>query len=137
MAEKNGTLRKIVLPERGIEALFGTYDENIKVLEELFNVTVTVRGNEVVVEGDAPDVDAVQRIFEDYATLLREGLRVSDPELKAAFKQIAEDRAYTLREHMTSARINPTGKKQVTALDLEAIVSDRVRAASERFELGW
>jgi phosphate starvation-inducible protein PhoH len=113
--EKNATLRRIVLPERGIEALFGTYDENIKTLEELLSVRVTVRGNDVVVEGDAPDVDAVQRIVEDYAALVREGRKIGDAELKSAFKQIAEDRAYTLREHMTSARINPTGKKQVTA----------------------
>jgi phosphate starvation-inducible PhoH-like protein len=76
---------------------------------------VTVRGNEVIVEGEAPDVDAVQRVFEDYSALLAEGRRISNDELRSAFKQIAEDRAYTLREHLTSARINPTGKKQVTA----------------------
>jgi phosphate starvation-inducible PhoH-like protein len=74
-----------------------------------------VRGNDVTVEGDPADVEAVQRIFEDYGALLREGRKIGDAELKSAFKQIAEDRAYTLREHMTSARINPTGKKQVTA----------------------
>jgi phosphate starvation-inducible PhoH-like protein len=115
MAEKNPTLRKIVLPERGIEALFGPYDENIKTLENLLHVSVTVRGNDVSVEGDEADVDAVQRIFEDYGQLVREGKNVAGADLKAAFKQIADDRDYSLRQHMTSARINPTGKKQVTA----------------------
>ncbi len=115
MAEKNGILRKIVLPERGVETLFGPYDENIKTLEELLSVRVTVRGNDIVVEGEEPDVDAVQRIFEDYAALIAKGNKISNAELKSAFKQIAEDRAYSLQEHMTSARINPTGKKQVTA----------------------
>jgi phosphate starvation-inducible PhoH-like protein len=115
MAEKNGILRKIDLPERGVEALFGPYDENIKTLEQLLNVRVTVRGNDVIVEGEAEDVAAVERVFEDYGSLLAEGRRISNDELRSAFKQIAEDRAYTLREHLTSARINPTGKKQVTA----------------------
>jgi phosphate starvation-inducible protein PhoH/intein/homing endonuclease len=115
MAEKNGILRKIDLPERGVEALFGPYDENIKYLEELLGVRVTVRDSDVMIEGEQSDVDAVQRIFEDYGSLLGEGRRISGDELRSAFKQIAEDRAYTLREHLTSARINPTGKKQVTA----------------------
>jgi phosphate starvation-inducible PhoH-like protein len=115
MAEKNGILRKIDLPERGVEALFGPYDENIKSLEQLLGVRVTVRGNDVMIEGEQQDVDAVERIFEDYGALLSEGRRISGDELRSAFKQIAEDRAYTLREHLTSARINPSGKKQVTA----------------------
>jgi phosphate starvation-inducible protein PhoH and related proteins len=132
MVEKNSTLRKIVLPERGIEALFGPYDENIKTLEQLLNVSVTVRGNDVSVEGEEADVDAVQRIFEDYGLIVREGKTVSGADLKAAFKQIAEDRSYSLRDHMTSARINPTGKKQVTARSamqrryLEAIDSNDI-----------
>jgi phosphate starvation-inducible PhoH-like protein len=40
---------------------------------------------------------------------------MSNDELKSAFKQIAEDRAYTLRDYFTKTRLKPTGKKQVTA----------------------
>jgi phosphate starvation-inducible PhoH-like protein len=115
MADNNATLRKIVLPERGIESLFGPYDENLKTLETLLGVTVTVRGNDIVIEGDQEGVDAVERIVEDYTQLIRDGQKISSAELKSAFKQIAEDRAYSLQEHMTSARFNPSGKKQVTA----------------------
>jgi len=115
MADDNATLRKIVLPERGLEALFGPYDENLKTLETLLGVTVTVRGNDIVIEGDQEGVDAVERIVEDYTQLVRDGQKISGAELKSAFKQIAEDRAYSLQEHMTSARFNPSGKKQVTA----------------------
>jgi len=57
----------------------------------------------------------VEKILEDYADLFEEGRRMSNDELKSAFKQIAEDRAYTLRDYFTRTRINPTGKKQVTA----------------------
>jgi phosphate starvation-inducible PhoH-like protein len=40
---------------------------------------------------------------------------MSNDELKSAFRQIAEDRAYTLRDYFTKTRLNPTGKKQVSA----------------------
>ena len=115
MADNNATLRKIVLPERGLESLFGPFDENLKTLESLLGVTVTVRGSDVMIEGDQEGVDAVERIVEDYTQLIRDGQKISSVELKSAFKQIAEDRAYSLQEHMTSARFNPSGKKQVTA----------------------
>jgi phosphate starvation-inducible PhoH-like protein len=95
--------------------LFGPYDENIKYLEGLIGVRVNLRGNELNVEGDQQDVDLVEKILDDYSALFDEGRRMSSEELKSAFKQIAEDRAYTLRDYFTKTRLNPTGKKQVTA----------------------
>src|SRR6185436_17477699 len=36
-----------------------------------------------------------------------------DKELREAFAQIAEDRAYSLRDYFTRSRFSPAGKKQV------------------------
>ncbi|HVF90143.1 MAG TPA: PhoH family protein [Blastocatellia bacterium] len=108
-------MKKINIPEEGIRALFGPYDENIKYLESLVSVRVHLRGNELSLEGDEQDVALVESILEDYAALFEEGRRMSNDELKSAFRQIAEDRAYTLRDYFTKSRLNPTGKKQVTA----------------------
>ena len=115
MGDKSAILKKVVLPEEGIRSLFGPYDENIKFLEGLLSVRINLRGNELMVEGDEQDAELVQGILEDYAALFEEGRRMSNDELKSAFKQIAEDRAYTLRDYFTKSRLNPTGKKQVTA----------------------
>lgn len=115
MAEKPAVLKRVTLPEEGIRALFGPYDENIKHLESLIGVRVDLRGSELAIEGEEQDVALVEKILEDYAGLFEEGRRMSNDELRSAFKQIAEDRAYTLRDYFTRTRINPTGKKQVTA----------------------
>jgi phosphate starvation-inducible PhoH-like protein len=115
MGDKSAVLKKVILPEEGIRSLFGPYDENIKFLEGLLSVRINLRGNELMVEGDEQDAELVQSILEDYAALFEEGRRMSNEELKSAFKQIAEDRAYTLRDYFTKSRLNPTGKKQVTA----------------------
>jgi phosphate starvation-inducible protein PhoH and related proteins len=115
MEDKPAVLKKVTLPEEGIRALFGPYDENIKHLESLIGVRVNLRGSDLMIEGDERDVQVVERVLEDYADLFEEGRRMSNDELKSAFKQIAEDRAYTLRDYFTRTRINPTGKKQVTA----------------------
>jgi phosphate starvation-inducible protein PhoH and related proteins len=108
-------LKKVTLPEEAIRSLFGPYDENIKYLEGILGVRVNLRGNELNIEGDQRDIDLVEKILDDYSALFDEGRRMSSEELKSAFKQIAEDRAYTLRDYFTKTRLNPTGKKQVTA----------------------
>jgi phosphate starvation-inducible protein PhoH and related proteins len=115
MGDKTEALRKIVLPEEAIKSLFGPYDENIKYLENLIPARVNLRGNELNIEGEEQDVKVVERVLSDYASLFQEGLRMSGEELKAAFRQIAEDQAYSLRDYFTKARINPAGKKQVVA----------------------
>lgn len=112
------TLRslKITIPERGLEALFGPYDQNIKYLESLLSVRVGGRGADLIVEGEEADVAVVERILRDYGQLFTEGRTPSTSELREAFRLIAEDRASSLRELLTGQkRINPGGRKQVTA----------------------
>src|ERR671939_828381 len=106
-------LKKIELPPRGIETLFGVHDQNIKYLESLLDVRVDARGQDLTLDGDPADVETAERIIEDFAALFREGKNFTDRELREAFAQIAEDRAYTLRDYFTKARFNPAGKKQV------------------------
>jgi phosphate starvation-inducible PhoH-like protein len=106
-------LKKIELPPRGVETLFGVHDQNIKYLESLLDVRVDARGQDLTVDGDPKDVETVERILEDFAALFSEGKTFTDKELREAFAQIAEDRAYSLRDYFTKARFNPSGKKQV------------------------
>jgi phosphate starvation-inducible protein PhoH and related proteins len=106
-------LKKIEIPPRGLETLFGVHDQNIKYLESLLDVRVNARGQELTVDGDPKDVETAERILEDFAALFTEGKTFTDKELREAFAQIAEDRAYSLRDYFTKARFNPTGKKQV------------------------
>ena len=46
-------MKRITVPEEGIETLFGSYDENLKHLESLFNVRIRTQGHELLVDGDA------------------------------------------------------------------------------------
>ncbi|HEX8139888.1 MAG TPA: PhoH family protein [Pyrinomonadaceae bacterium] len=106
-------MKKIELPPRGLETLFGVHDQNIKYLESLLDVRINARGQDLTVDGDPKDVATVERILEDFSDLFTEGKSFTDKELREAFAQIAEDRAYTLRDYFTKARFNPAGKKQV------------------------
>jgi phosphate starvation-inducible PhoH-like protein len=106
-------LKQIELPPRGLETLFGVHDQNIKYLESLLAVTINARGHSITVDGDAEDVETAEQILEDFSDLFAAGKQFSDRELREAFKQIAEDRAYSLRDYFTKSRFSPAGKKQV------------------------
>jgi len=96
-----------------LETLFGVHDQNIKYLESLLDVRIDARGQDVSIDGDPADVETAQRILEDFSDLFKEGKQFTDKELREAFAQIAEDRAFSLRDYFTKTRFNPAGKKQV------------------------
>ncbi len=106
-------LTKIEIPSQGLKALFGVQDQNIKFLESVLDVSIGARGNEILIDGDPRDIATVETVLRDFSVLFHEGNQFSDKELRDAFKQIAEDRAYSLKDYFTRARFNPSGKKQV------------------------
>ena len=106
-------MKEIELPPRGLETLFGVHDQNIKYLESLLAVQINGRGHSLTVDGEPKDVETVERILEDFTSLFAEGRQFTDKELREAFTQIAEDRAYSLRDYFTRSRFSPAGKKQV------------------------
>jgi phosphate starvation-inducible PhoH-like protein len=109
LSEKN----RIELPPRALETLYGVHDANIKYLESILAVRVSERGQDLTVDGAPEDVATVKQILDDFAELFSTGSNFTDKELQSAFKQISEDRAYSLRDYFTKARFNPSGKKQV------------------------
>jgi phosphate starvation-inducible PhoH-like protein len=106
-------LKQIDLPPKGLETLFGVHDQNVKYLESLLDIQINGRGHSLSVDGDPKDVETVERILEDFSQLFAEGRQFTDKELREAFAQIAEDRAYSLRDYFTRSRFSPAGKKQV------------------------
>ena len=106
-------MKKLELPSQGLNTLFGVQDQNIKFLESLLDISIGARGNELLIDGAEKDIETVEQILADFGELFADGSTFSDKELRDAFKQIAEDRAYRLKDHFQKARFNPSGKKTV------------------------
>ena len=58
---------------RGVESLFGTRDENIRLLESGLSVHTQLVDNNLEIEGEAGNVARAENILEDYNALVREG----------------------------------------------------------------
>ena len=56
-------MKTIAVPERGVEALFGTHDENLRFLEDTLKVRIKSQGSELLVEGDEQGAEIVGQVF--------------------------------------------------------------------------
>ncbi|MEX2587491.1 MAG: PhoH family protein [Actinomycetota bacterium] len=54
-------------------SLFGTSDELLKVVEQAFDSTIVVRGNEISISGEPDEAEMVARLFEELIELLGQG----------------------------------------------------------------
>jgi phosphate starvation-inducible PhoH-like protein len=106
-------MKRITVPESGIETLFGSYDENLKHLESLFNVRIRTQGHDLFVEGEPPGPENVDRIVGQLSQLMREGYPLSTADVKTAAELVARDQSVDLREHFVKGSLTPAGKRRV------------------------
>jgi phosphate starvation-inducible protein PhoH and related proteins len=106
-------MKRISVPEAGIETLFGIYDENLKHLESTFNVRIRTQGHELLVDGDDPGPEQVDRVMGQLASLLKEGYKLSNADVKTASDLVAQDQTVDLREHFLKGSLTPAGKRRV------------------------
>jgi phosphate starvation-inducible PhoH-like protein len=106
-------MKRITVPEEGIETLFGSYDENLKHLESRFNVRIKTQGHELLVEGDTPSVDKVDRVVVQLASLMRDGYKLSNADVKTASDLVAQDTMVDLRDHFLKGSLTAAGKRRI------------------------
>jgi len=106
-------MKRITVPEEGIETLFGSYDENLKHFESLFNVRIRTQGHDLLVEGESLNLDKVDRIIDQLSSLLRDGYKLSNADVKTASALMAENGAVDLRDHFLKGSITAAGKRRV------------------------
>ena len=106
-------MRKIAIPDEGVESLFGTYDENLKHLENLFNVRIRTTGNELIVEGDSGDVARAEKVLDQLSTLIRGGYRLAKGDVKTAAQLVVQDESVELADYFLKSATRTSGKRQV------------------------
>jgi phosphate starvation-inducible protein PhoH and related proteins len=110
-------MRRTVQIAGGVESLFGTLDENVKLLESALHVTTHLQDDHLAVEGEAIQVDRAIRLITEYNQLVREGRRMNQGEVKAMIRVATQDPKTTLKQVLepgAPSRPRIFGKKSVT-----------------------
>ncbi len=92
-----------------LEPLFGTRDENLKLMERELQVRVELRSDAVHVTGAEPALDRVAGIFSDFEQLRLRGIHPHNGELHALLKLVVCDPTVTLRSLIESGNKRSTG----------------------------
>jgi phosphate starvation-inducible PhoH-like protein len=96
-----------------IETLFGTRDENLRLLEDGLNVRIDLLADSVQIEGAAPDVQRAQQVFTDYEHLQRNGFEFKNGDLPTLLRVLASDPTVTLRSLAEAGKQRSFGKRTV------------------------
>src|SRR5690242_18100993 len=104
-------MRASVQINRGIESLFGTRDENIRLIESGFRVNTHLVDNSLELEGAPDDVARAENVLEEYAALVREGHVFNNGDLNSYLRVVTEDPEVSLRALVSSGRQRNFGKK--------------------------
>jgi phosphate starvation-inducible protein PhoH and related proteins len=99
---------------KGVENLFGTFDENLKLLERGLRVSTHLADNTIVIEGEPSSVARVQRLLEDYSELVEQGARFDQGEVQSFLRILSEDPDATLKGLMEAGRPRSFGKKVIS-----------------------
>jgi phosphate starvation-inducible PhoH-like protein len=106
-------LKRQVKISRGIEPLFGTRDENIRLLENALAVSTQLLQDSLEIEGEASQVQRAEAILEDYVALVQQGQVFTNGDMKNYLRVVLEDPEISLRALVASSRQRNFGKKPV------------------------
>jgi phosphate starvation-inducible PhoH-like protein len=116
----------------GIESLFGTRDENIRLLEGGLKVRTRLANESIEIEGETASVLRAESILADYAALIREGQVFNNGDLNSYLRIVVNDPTVSLRNLVISGRQRAFGKKTLAP---KTINQRRYIDAIERHDL--
>jgi phosphate starvation-inducible PhoH-like protein len=131
-ANAESTLR-IAIPDDGVEALFGSYDENLRFIESLARVRLSTQGQDLLVAGDAAGVARVEHLVGKLLVLQKGGYRLSNGDVKTAAELLMQDPSADLREYFLKSTLRPSGGRRVVTA--KSVNQKKYIEAIDRFDI--
>src|ERR1700685_4563959 len=98
----------------GINELFGTLDENLKLFESALHVTTHLRDHDLEIEGSQPQVERAAQILGEYNQRIRDGRVPDSSEVKSLLRIATGEPAASVRGAFSLSNTRSLGKKTIT-----------------------
>ena len=108
----------ITLPERTLETLSGTMEENFRYLSERLGLKIAARGDTVSLEGDEETVALATRLLGDLGRLIEAGYTLGREDYRTAVRVLEEDPGVDLVEFFMDASIPDSVKRLLVPRNL-------------------
>src|SRR5881409_775882 len=103
---------------KGVEQLFGKFDENLKLLERSFDVSLHLSSEALEIEGADSNVRRATRLVEEYSELVEGGTRFEHADVQSFLRILSEDPGATLKGLAEAGRPRTFGKKTISPKSL-------------------
>ena len=71
-------------------ALFGSFDENVKLISKTYNVAITSRGGEIRIAGEPEEVDKASRVIESLLQMINRGEALNEQNIRYCMALVEE-----------------------------------------------
>lgn len=70
--------------------LFGSFDENIKLIEKEFSVAIVCRGSDIKIQGDEENVDKAKRVIKNLLFLINKGEAINEQSIRYVIAMVRD-----------------------------------------------
>ncbi len=77
-------------------ALFGSFDENVKIIEKSFDIAIINRGSDIKIAGNADSVEKAVKVVQNLIGMINSGTPVGEQEVRYVISQVEEGNAEKL-----------------------------------------
>jgi phosphate starvation-inducible PhoH-like protein len=128
-------MKRIPLPQEGLEALYGARDANLKHIESLLDVEIRTQGDELIVEGDTADEQRVALIFAQLTSLMAEGYTFANGDVKTAAQLLIANPGLDLRDYFQKDGTRPAASGTRRRVNPKSVNQRRYLEAIDKFDI--
>ncbi len=105
---------ELTLDEQGTHTLFGNHDENLRLLEDEFDVKIAARGSDISVKGSPENVAAVEKLLGELQQLIDHGYPLKVSDVSTGVRVVRDRPEANLVDFFTDEAIQPALRRVVT-----------------------
>lgn len=105
---------ELTLDERGLHTLFGNHDENLRMIEDTFDVRISSRGNQISVQGSSDNVAPVEKLLAEMQELIVQGYPLQKSDISTGVRVLRDKPEVNLVEFFTDDSLQPALKRAAT-----------------------
>ena len=113
MADQKTSIQ-LTLDEQRAHTLFGNHDENLRTIEDAFDVKISSRGNEIFVGGSSENRTIVEKLIDELQRLIEQGYPLKKSDVQAGVRVMRDKPLTNLIEFFTDDAIGQAVRRIVS-----------------------
>ena len=109
---------QLTLDDKQTHTLFGNHDENLRMIEDAFDVKISSRGSEIFVQGNADNIAPVEKMLAELQELIGQGYPLKKSDLSTGVRVLRDRPDANLVEFFTDESIQQSLRRVVTPRNL-------------------